>query len=64
MVGLGQDGVARGWRNCVKYLKRGWNGKKGRGNKDSKKGGMLGQGVGALKRGGWKPLMNYGFINP
>ena len=25
-----------------------------------KKGGMLGQGVGALKKGGWNPLKNYG----
>ena len=33
-----------------------------RGNKDFKKGGKLGQGVGALKEkggGGWNPLMNY-----
>ena len=37
----------------MKYLKRGWNRKEGRGNKDFKKvGGKLGQGVGALERGG------------
>ena len=37
----------------------GWNRKEGRGNKDFEKGGKLGQGVGALKRGSWNPLMNY-----
>ena len=38
--------------NCLKYLKRGWNRKEGRGNKDFKKGGgKLGQGVDALKKG-------------
>ena len=37
--------------NCVKCLKMGWNRKEGRGNKDLKKGGNLGHGVGALKRG-------------
>ena len=38
--------------DCLKYLKRGWNRKEGRGNKHFKKGGgKLGQGVGALKRG-------------
>ena len=37
---------------CLKYLKRGWNTKEGRANKDFKKGGKLGQGVGALKSGG------------
>ena len=41
---------------CVKFLKRGWNRKEGRGNKKLKKGG---QGVGVLKRGGWNPLTNY-----
>ena len=46
--------------NCLKYLKRGRNGKEGRGNKCFKKGGKLGQGVGVLKRGGWNPLRNYG----
>ena len=39
--------------NCLKYLKRGWNRKEGRENKDFKKGGKLGQGV------GWNPLTNY-----
>ena len=46
-------------RVYLKYLKREWNRKKGRGNKDLKKGGgKLGQVVGALK-GGWNPLTNY-----
>ena len=48
------------WGDCLKYLKRGWNRKEGRGNKDFKKGGgKLGQGVGDLKRGSWNPLTNY-----
>ena len=52
-VRLGREGVDEGGWNCLKYLKWGWNRKKGRGNKDFKKGGgKLGQGVGALKRGG------------
>ena len=66
-----------GW-NCLKYLKRGWNRKEGRGNKDFKKGCKLVQGFGALKRGGgggggggggqggggggWNPLTNYVWI--
>ena len=44
--------MREGRGNCLKYLKRGWNRKEGRGHKDFKKGGKLGQGVGALKRGG------------
>ena len=47
-----------GGRNCVKFLKKGGRGRKeGRGNKKFKKrGGKLGQGVGALKRGTETPL--------
>ena len=43
-------------------LKKGWNRKEGRRNKTFTKGGILGPGVGALKRGGggWNPLTNYG----
>ena len=41
-----------GDRNCLKYIKRGWNRKEGMGTKAFKKGGKLGQEVGALKRGG------------
>ena len=38
LVGLGQEGFAWGWGNCLKYLKRGWNRKEGRKNKDFEKG--------------------------
>ena len=41
--------------DCLKYLKRGWNRKVGRRNKDSKKGGKLSQGLGVLKKGGLEP---------
>ena len=44
--------MREGGGNCLKYLKRGWNRKEGSGNKDFKKGGKLGQGVGALKKKG------------
>ena len=47
--------------NCLKYLKRGWNRKEGRAHKDLEKGGKLGQGVGALKRGSWNSLTNYDY---
>ena len=40
-----------GWKG-LKYLKRGWNRKEGRGDKDFKSGGKLGQGMGALKKRG------------
>ena len=44
-----------GW-NCLKYLKKGWNRKEGRQNKNLKKGVCkLGQGVGALKWGKLEP---------
>ena len=60
-VGLGQEGVAWGRGNYLKYLKRWCNRKKGGvGNKDFKKGGKLDQGVSALKREGWNLLTNYG----
>ena len=56
-------GLHDGGGNCLKYLKRGWNSKEARGNKDFKKrgggGGKLGQGVGALKRKELEPLTNY-----
>ena len=42
--------------NCLKYLRRQWNRKEVRGNKDLKKrGDKLGQGVGALKKEGLEP---------
>ena len=47
--------------NCLKHLKRGWNRKERRGNKDFKKGGKLGQGVGAVKRGAGTPLQTMKF---
>ena len=37
--------------NCLKYLKRGWNRKEGRGNKDLKKEGQTGSRGGCLKKG-------------
>ena len=49
-IRAGRDCVREG-EDCLKYLKRGWNRKEGKGNKDLKKGGQLGQGVGALKMG-------------
>ena len=52
--------MREGGANCLKYLKMGWNRKEGRGHKDFKKGGRLGQGVNALKRAGeLKPTTNY-----
>ena len=43
----------RGWGNCLKYFKWGWNRTKERRHKDFKKGGgKLGQGMAVLKRGG------------
>ena len=51
--------MCEGGENCLKHLKRGWNRKEGRANKDFKKRGKLGQGVGALKRESWNPLSNY-----
>ena len=55
--------MCEGGENCLKYLRRGWNRKEGKGNKDFEKGDKLGQGVGALKRGrGWNPLKNYGLL--
>ena len=49
--------MCEGGGNCAKYLKRGWDGKEGRGNKNSKGGGgKLGQGLGALKKGAGTPL--------
>ena len=42
--------MREGGGNCLKYLKRRWNRKEGRRNKDFKKGGKVGQEVGTLKR--------------
>ena len=40
-VALGQEGscLHEGGGNCLKYLKKGWNRKKGRGNQNFNKGG-------------------------
>ena len=51
-VGLGQEGLREGGGNCLKHLKRWWEKKRGGKTKILKRGGKLGQGVGALKRGG------------
>ena len=56
MVGLGQKGVVRVGGNCLKYLKKGWNRKEGKGNKDLIKGGrQAGPRSGCLKKGGLEP---------
>ena len=56
-VGLGQECGWWGQGNCLKYHKKRWNRKDGRGNKIFKKGeGKLGKGVGALKMGAGTPL--------
>ena len=53
-------GGCEGGGNYLKYLKRGWSRKEGKGNQDLKRRGKLDQGVGALKKGGgWNPLMSY-----
>ena len=62
MLGLRQKGVARGWGYCLKYLKREWNRKEGKENKDFKKGGggaSWTKGWVPLKEGGWNPFTNY-----
>ena len=51
--------MREGGGNCLKYLKKGWNRKEGRGNEDFKKVGQVGSRDGYLKKGGWKPLTNY-----
>ena len=54
------EGYVRVGENCLKYLKRRWNRKEGRTNKDFKMGGKLGQRVGVLKKGvGLNPLSSY-----
>ena len=56
MVGLGQEGVPGRCGELSKILKRQWSRKERRGNKHLKKGGELGQGVGAIKRWAETPL--------
>ena len=57
----GRTGVVCMRLGGTKYLKRKWNRKEGRGNKNLRKGGKLGQvgARGALKTGSWNPLTNY-----
>ena len=43
--------MLEGGGKCLKYLKKGWNRKKGRGNKDFKKWGQAGLRGGCLKKG-------------
>ena len=61
---LGTRGLGEGGGDCLKYLKRGWNGKEGRGNKDFKNGaGQVRSRGGCLKKGvGGTPLRTYGMI--
>ena len=52
--------MREGGGNCLKYLKRWWNRKDGRGNKDFKKGEQAESRDGSLKKGAfWNPLTNY-----
>ena len=45
--------LCEGGGNCLKYLKRGWNRKEGKGHKDLKKvGGQVGSRGRCLKKGG------------
>ena len=56
-----------GWENCLKYFKRVWNPKEGRGNKifTNLEGRQTGLTNGCLKKeGSWNPLTNYGLIYP
>ena len=51
-VGLGQKRLHKGGGNCLKNLKRGWNRKEGKENKDfKKKGGGAQTGLGCLRAG-------------
>ena len=44
--------MREGERNCLKYLKRGWNRTEGRGHKDYKKEGQIGSRGGCLQKVG------------
>ena len=52
LVRLGQEGFAEGEEHYLKYLKRGWNRKEERGQKDFKKGRQAGSRGGCLKKWG------------
>ena len=49
--------MREGGGNYLKYLKRGWNRKEGRRNKDFKKGGQAGSRGGCLRKGGVGTLL-------
>ena len=51
--------MREGGRNCLKYLKGSGTKEREGETKILKSEDKLGQGVGALKRGGCNPLMNY-----
>ena len=57
MVGgcIKAEGSCERGGNCLKYLKRGWNRKEGKGNKDFKKGGKAGPRGGCLIKGELEP---------
>ena len=55
--------MREGGRNCVKYLKRRWNRKEGRGSKNFKNRGQAGARGGCLQNGGgWNPLTNFAVL--
>ena len=54
--------LREGGENCLKYIKRGWNRKEERGNKDLKKGGGRGGGASWVK--GWVPRKRGGLEPP
>ena len=58
-VGLGQEGLREGGGNCLKHLKRWWEKKEGRQNKDFRKGVASWVKGGG---GGWNPLKNYAYL--
>ena len=57
----GSSELHEGRGNCLKYLKRGWNRKDGRGNKDFEKGWQAGSRCRCFKKvgGDWNSLTNY-----
>ena len=48
---LHRSGLREGGGNCLKYLKRWWNRKEGKGNKGFKKGAQAGSRGGCIKKG-------------
>ena len=55
MVGLGQKGFEKVGGDYLEYLKRAWNRKEGRGNKDFKKRGQATPRSRCLKKGRLEP---------